>query len=148
MRNSSLIIDLDSSRHSVSWSSAWENGERRKEREAWCEERLPVPLICCLAQFVLLFFRSPFLRHPPTNWTPERGYWRLVSWITRVNAWLENWNHLSIAYSFFHLFLQLLRESEATSMRLTEQAKVLKEEIRRYATIATWLKNVFCTLIY
>ena len=29
-------------------------------------------------------------------------------------------------------FLQLLRESEANSMRLSEQAKVLKEEIRRY----------------
>lgn len=59
-----------------------------------------------------------------------------------------NWNHFSIAYMFFHLLLQLLRESEATSMRLTEQAKVLKEEIRRYATIATWLKNVFCTFSY
>ena len=33
-------------------------------------------------------------------------------------------------------------------MRLTEQAKVLKEEIRRYATIATWLKNIFCTFAY
>lgn len=32
---------------------------------------------------------------------------------------------------FVYLFLQLFRESEATSMRLTEQAKVLKEEIRR-----------------
>ena len=53
--------------------------------------------------------------------------------------------HFSI---FSHLFLQLLRESEATSMRLTEQAKVLKEEIRRYATIATWLDNVFCTFAY
>lgn len=49
---------------------------------------------------------------------------------------------------FFYLFLQLLRESEATSMRLTEQAKVLKEEIRRYATIAAWLKNVFCRFTY
>ena len=47
--------------------------------------------------------------------------------------------------NLFHLFLQLLRESEATSMRLTEQAKVLKEEIRRYGAISTWLKNVFCT---
>jgi len=46
------------------------------------------------------------------------------------------------------LFLQLLRESEATSMRLTEQAKVLKEEIRRYATVATWLKNVFYIRTY
>ena len=37
---------------------------------------------------------------------------------------------------FLCLFLQLLRESEANSMRLTEQAKVLKDEIRRYRTIA------------
>ena len=32
---------------------------------------------------------------------------------------------------FFSFMIKLLRESEATSMRLGEQAKVLKDEIRR-----------------
>ena len=97
---------------------------------------------------LFLSFRSPFFA-PCVNltyWTPGRGYWRLVSRRTAWrNAWLENWNHFSI---FFPLFLQLLRESEATSMRLTEQAKVLKEEIRRYSAIAAWLNNVFCAFAY
>ena len=45
------------------------------------------------------------------------------------------------------LCFQLLRESEANSMRLTEQAKVLKDEIRRCVTTARYVDATFSVLI-
>ena len=53
--------------------------------------------------------------------------------------------------------MQLLNESEATVMRLTEQAKILKEEIRRLernqerekeAANMEYLKNIFLKVFF
>ena len=57
----------------------------------------------------------------------------------------------------FPVHLQLMNESEATVMRLTEQAKVLKEEIRRLernqsretaVSNMEYLKNIVFKVLY
>ena len=47
----------------------------------------------------------------------------------------QKMRHLSAANKKIEHLTVVLRESEATSLRLTEQAKLLKEEIRRFESI-------------